>query len=168
MAEEHQLPQTKAYLICGAICSGKTHYAKQLSAAKNAVILSCDEIENDLFQKNLGTFHDEMAGRIHSYLLKKAAEIISHGTSVILDWGFWRKADRDNTSVYFRSLNISYEWHYMDTSPEQRSKNIKSRNEAVQNGGSPYYYVDSGLLDKCSSLFEPPSREEIDVWHEYK
>ena len=165
MAEEHQ---PRAYLICGNICTGKTFYAKQLSVAENAVILSCDEIESDLFQKNLGDSHDAMAERIHSFLLKKAAEIICHGTNVILDWGFWRKTDRENTSDYFKSLNIPYEWHYMDTSPEQRSKNIESRNKAVKNGDSPDYYVDSGLLKKCSTLFEPPSREEIDVWHEYE
>ena len=163
MAEEPQ-----AYLICGAICSGKTHLAKQLSSAKNAVILSCDEIENDLFQKNLGSAHDEMAKKIHSYLLKKAAEIIEHGTSVILDWGFWRRTDRKETSDFFDHFNIPYEWHYMDTSPEQRSFNIKSRNQAVKNGESIDYYVDEGLLNKCSNLFEPPGRDEIDVWHEYK
>lgn len=165
MAEERQ---PKAYLICGNICTGKTFYANQLSAAKNAVILSCDEIENDLFQKNLGKSHDEMAERIHLYLLKKAAEIIHHGTSVILDWGFWRKADRENTSNYFKSHGIPYEWHYMDTSVEQRSKNIESRNQAVKKRNSPDYYVDSGLLEKCNTLFEPPSREEIDIWHEFK
>lgn len=165
MSEE---PQPKAYLICGAICSGKTHIAKQLSSAKNAVILSCDEIENDLFQKNLGSAHDEMAGRIHAYLLKKAAEIIEHGTSVVLDWGFWRITDREATSNYFDSLCISYEWHYMDTAPEQRSINIRTRNQAVLNGSSTDYYVDEGLLYKCDALFEPPSREEIDIWHESK
>lgn len=170
MAEEQQtqLPHSQAYLICGAICTGKTHLAKQLSSAKNAVLLSCDEIENDLFQKNLGTAHDEMAHRIHSYLLKKAAEIIQHGTGVILDWGFWRKSDREQVSNYFKSLNIPYEWHYMDTSPEQRSINIQTRNQAVQSGESHDYYADSGLLQKCDTLFEPPSREEIDVWHESK
>ena len=163
MAEEPQ-----AYLICGAICSGKTHLAKQLSSAKNAVILSCDEIENDLFQKNLGSSHDEMAKKIHSYLLKKATEIIEHGTSVILDWGFWRRTDRKETSDFFDYFNIPYDWHYVDTSPEQRSINIKSRNQAVKNGESSDYYVDEGLLNKCNALFEPPSRDEIDVWHEYK
>ena len=166
--EEHQLPQAKAYLICGNICTGKTYYANQLSASKNAVILSCDEIENDLFQKNLGSAHDEMAERIHSYLFKKATEIIQHGTNVTLDWGFWRKADRETASNYFKSRNIIYEWHYMDTSPEQRSINIETRNQAVKKRNCPDYYVDSGLLEKCNSLFEPPNREEIDVWHEIK
>lgn len=162
------IPPAKAYLICGRICTGKTYYAKQLSAEENAVILSCDEIENDLFKKNLGEFHDIMAERIHSYLLKKASEIISCGTSVILDWGFWRKADRENTSDYFKSLNIPYEWHYMDISPEQRSKYIACRNKAVEKGKAVDYYVDEGLLNKCNTLFEPPGMEEIDVWHENK
>ena len=170
MAEERQtqIQRAKAYLICGNICTGKTFYAKQLASVKNAVILSCDEIENDLFQKNLGIFHDVMAERIQSYLLKKASEIIHQGTSVILDWGFWRKTDREYATAYFNSLNILCEWHYMDTSPEQRSKNIEARNQAVQNGDSHDYYVDDGLLDKCNDLFEPPSREEIDIWHDNK
>ena len=167
MATEH-LPQAKAYLICGNICTGKTFYAKQLAYDKNAVILSCDEIENDLFQKNLGDTHDAMAERIHTYLLKKAAEIITHGTNVILDWGFWRKVDRESTSNFFKSIHIPYEWHYMDASTERRSKNIEIRNQEVQNGDSTDYYVDSGLLEKCNTLFEPPSRDEIDIWKEFK
>ena len=33
----------KVILICGKICSGKSHYAKQLQQQHNAVILSTDD-----------------------------------------------------------------------------------------------------------------------------
>lgn len=79
-----------------------------------------------------------------------------------------KKKDRHKTSEYFKSLDIAYEWHYMDTSAERRSKNIEIRNQAVCKGTSSDYYVDKGLLEKCNSLFESPSREEIDVWYKTK
>ena len=39
----------KVFLICGKICSGKGFYTRQLKEKEHAVVLSCDEIENDLF-----------------------------------------------------------------------------------------------------------------------
>ena len=38
----------KVFLICGKICSGKGFYTRQLKEKEHAVVLSCDEIENDL------------------------------------------------------------------------------------------------------------------------
>ena len=43
----------KVFLICGKICSGKGFYTRQLKEKEHAVVLSCDEIENDLFHLSL-------------------------------------------------------------------------------------------------------------------
>ena len=75
----------------------------------NAVILSCDEIENELFHHELGEKHDEVIKDIKRYLHKKASEIVLVGET----------AD---------------------------------------------YFVNDGLLEKLSSLFETPKKEEVDVW----
>ena len=44
----------KVILICGKICCGKSHYAKDLMQKQNAVTLSCDELTSILFDNNLG------------------------------------------------------------------------------------------------------------------
>ena len=103
----------KVITICGKICSGKSYYSKQLKLIENAVILSCDELTNVLFDNDLGDKHDAITKRIWKYLLLKAEDIIKTNTNVILDWGFWSKADRDYVNKYFTSKNIKCEWHQL-------------------------------------------------------
>ena len=54
---------------------------------------------------------------------------------------------------------------YVDVSDATWKSNIASRNEAVISGKSDDYYVDDGLVNKIKTLFEIPSKDEIDVWH---
>ncbi len=155
----------KVILICGKICSGKTFYCKSLQQRYNAVLLSCDEIESQIFHHTLGEKHDIVAVDIQKYLHKKAVDIIFVGGNVVLDWGFWTKSERESVSDYYRSKGIEYEWHYVEVSDEIWARNIASRNKDVISGKSEDYYVDEGLLDKIKSQFEVPSRDEIDIWY---
>ena len=155
----------KVYLICGKICSGKTCYAEELRERFSAVILSTDEVTYDLTDNQQGEGYDAFAKRVNGYLRKKAVQIVQAGANVILDWGFWTKTGRMEITEYFRTQDISYEWHYVDVSDEQWEKNIAERNRRIENGeGGSDFYVDEGLRSKVLSLFEVPAREEIDVW----
>ncbi len=155
----------KVYLICGKICSGKTWYAENLRERLSAVILSTDEVTYDLTDNQQGEGYDAFAKRVNEYLRKKAVQIVQAGANVILDWGFWTKTGRLEITEYFRTRDISYEWHYVDVSDEQWEKNIAERNRQIENGeGGSGFYVDEGLRNKVLSLFEVPAREEIDVW----
>lgn len=153
------------YLLCGKLCCGKTHYAKQLAKSANAVVLSCDELMLALLPPLLGQGHDEALGRVKQYLFTKAADIAHTGASVILDFGFWSKKDREEASAFFKSRAIPLEWHYIDISEEHWKRNIAERNKRVLAGESPDYYVDDGLLAKCIAAFEVPRREEMDCWN---
>lgn len=155
----------KVILICGKICSGKTFYCKTLQQKYNAVLLSCDEIESLIFHHSLGEKHDIVAADIQKYLLKKAIDIINADCNVVLDWGFWTKAERAKVSDYYKSNGIEYEWHYVDVTDEIWKSNISARNEAVISGKSDGYYIDEGLLNKINSSFEIPAKDEMDVWY---
>lgn len=154
----------KIYLICGKICSGKSHYANSLKNEYNAVILSIDEATYDLINNEQDDSYNNFVERIKCYLKKKAIEISKAGTNVILDWGFWTKESRIEISEILKTNNVSYEWHYVDVNDEIWKRNINERNSRISNGnvGSDFY-VDEGLLSKCISLFEIPNKNEIDV-----
>jgi len=145
------------YLICGKICSGKSHYARALADRENAVILSCDEIT--LLLPDLGERHDEITGALRALLMEKAARIAQCGCAVILDWGFWQASYRRETAAFFHQRGVPARWHYIDVSDETLRAHIRRRNAA---GGG--YFVDEGLLNKCLALFEPPDRAEMDAW----
>ena len=154
----------KIILICGKICSGKSHYCKDLVNNHNAVILSCDEIESKLFHHEFGEKHDEVLKDIKRYLHRKASEIVLAGSDVILDWGFWSREEREQATMYYKNQHIRYELHYIDVSIDEWYQNINSRNEAVLAGVTTDYFVDDGLLEKLNYMFETPNKESVDVW----
>ena len=86
-----------------------------------------------------------------------------------MDWGFWTKAERQETTKYFNQFGIDVEWHYVDIEQSHWQQLIEERNAKIQkgNGGSDFY-VDEGLLNKTLSKFEEPTREEMNVWIENK
>lgn len=153
----------KLIALCGKICSGKTTYARELCRQLPAVSLSPDELTLGLFDGNLGDKHDEVSARINEYLYRKAVEIVRAGSNVVLDSGFWQRANRDAARKYFADAGVTMEWHYLEISDEVWRRNIAARNQAVVRGEVSAYYVDEGLAEKCLRLFEPPAPEEMGV-----
>lgn len=159
----------KIIAICGKICCGKTYYANQIKGKEKAVILSCDELTNALFDNDLGEKHDEITSRIRKYFEKKSAELVNAGCTVILDWGFWSLESRKSLTEFCNSQNVHCEWHYVDVDDLTWHKNIEERNLRILNGeGGSDYYLDEGLMGKLVSMWEPPSADEIDVWYTLK
>ena len=154
----------KVFLVCGKICSGKSTYAKQLQAAGQSVILSVDEIMLAVFGLYAGEKHDEYAANVRHYLFQKSLEGIQAGVDVILDWGFWTKAGRNEAKAFYRSRNIECELHYLDISDEVWRARINHRNQSVIAGETTAYIVDSALAAKFEAIFEPLGKEEADVW----
>lgn len=153
----------KVYLICGKICCGKTTYAEKLCAKNNAVLLSVDEITLALFGQHCGDKHDEYVERTEKYLLNKSLELIQNDINLVLDWGFWTKAERKSVKEFYESRGIECELHYIDISDEVWRSHIAHRNKNVLTEETVAYYIDNNLAIKFASLFEVPSEEEIDI-----
>ena len=157
----------KIILLCGKIAAGKTCYARRLASETAAVILSCDELMLTLFPlpEGAGELHDLYAARVQDYLFRKALDLAAAGCSVILDWGFWTKASRENARTFFRSHTLPCELHYIEVTDEQWESNIHQRNRAVEEGRESAYFIDKGLRNKLNERFVPPDMDEIDVLH---
>ncbi len=156
----------KIIAICGKICSGKTYYANKIKRKENAVILSVDEVTYDLINNEQGEFYDEFCPRVNKYLMKKSVELANIGCNVILDWGFWTKQVRKETTEFYKSKDINIEWHYIDVDDETWEKSIEERNKRIEegNGGSDFY-INEGLKKKIIEKWEAPNKEEINVWY---
>ncbi len=157
---------SKVILICGKICSGKTYYAQKLVRSQNKVLLSCDEIMLSFAENGFALDYDQLSERVKAYLLQKAVEIVSCGTEVILDWGFWSKGERQRVIAFFNRHGVKYEWHYVDISDVDWKLNIQERNRAVAQGDIEHYLLDEGLFLKMNRIFEIPERSEMDVWYQ--
>ena len=133
---------------------------KKLKDENNAVILSIDELTLTMFPDGAGEMHDTYVRRTEKYLLELSIQILNAGVDVILDWGLWTKATRNRIREFYASHgDIKTELHYLKVSPEAWEDRIDKRNASDEAA----YYVDEGLLEKVTSLFEEPSEEEIDV-----
>ena len=156
----------KLLCICGKIGCGKTYYANRLKEQEHAVILSTDEVTYDLTNNQQGDGYDEFAIRVNLYLRKKAVEIVNAGCTVILDWGFGTKENRKEIKRYGENNGVLVEMHYIDIDDKTWYENIEKRNnEVISGNGGSSFYVNEGLLNKVSSLFEIPEKEEIDIWY---
>lgn len=153
----------KVILLCGKLCAGKTTYARRLAPEIGAVILSVDEIMLSLFGQHLGDDHDRVAALTRDYLSRKSVEILESGIPVILDWGFWTKADRAATREFYESRGIPCDLHYIDLPDDLWRAHITARNTEVESDPTAAYYVDENLLCKPEGRFEPPEDGEIDV-----
>lgn len=160
---------SKVYAICGKICSGKSHYADELKEQHNAVILSVDELTLYLIDNEQGESYDFLVNKAKSYLLKKAVDIIKTNSNVILDWGFWTSKEREKVNQYFNQYNITVEWHFIDITDEKHQELIKIRNNEIEKQNNlTDFYIDGELLKKSLLQFEQPSKNDVDVWIDYK
>lgn len=153
----------KVIMTCGRICSGKSTYARKLKNELNGVVLSIDELMLDILGSGTGAMHDEYVRRTENYLYKKSAEIVSAGTNVILDWGFWKKEQRCFARSFYAERGIGCELHYITVSDDEWQRRIEKRNAEVSAGRCSAYFIDEGLAEKFRLLFEPPEEGEADL-----
>lgn len=151
-------------LLCGKICSGKSTYVHRLQQAMpSASLLSCDDLMLTLFPEGAGEYHDTLSTRARAYLFSLSLEILARGSDVILDWGFWTKQWRETARDFYRERGIPCTLHYIDIAPDVWQRHIQARNQAVLAGDTTAYFVDEGLLDKVSAMFEEPAEDEVDI-----
>lgn len=150
----------RAILLIGRLCSGKTTYARALMARERAVLLSADALMRTLFPEPLGERYDVYAARCIAYLYRQARELVDAGVTVILDFGFWTRADRAAAAKALSGVPL--DWRYLSPPDAEWRRRIAHRNAQIESGrASPDdYYVDAGLLHKLESRFDPPVAEE--------
>ncbi|MDR0858537.1 MAG: ATP-binding protein [Oscillospiraceae bacterium] len=156
----------KVILPDGKICAGKSTYSRRLRDELGGVMLVVDEAILAVFgaEYDLERIGKEY-GKLIEYVMEIAADMALHGTTVILESGYFSKAERDMYKKFFADRDVPYEWHYLDVNDETWLKNIKSRNRAHDElGESHTFYITDEFLAMFKENFVVPEREEVDVW----
>lgn len=148
----------KIILLIGKICCGKTTYAKSLPGT---MLISCDQLMQTMFPGGCGEHHDLLATRAREYLLNLARQCAEADVTPVVDFGFWTPAMRREAIEALSGCEL--DWRYLDVPQDEWARRIAKRNAAIQAGLSEPsdYFVDEGLLEKVSSLFIPPTQEEL-------
>ena len=88
----------KAFLLHGFVGAGKTTFAKRLETAEMALRFTHDEWMNQLYGEDPPAEHfADYARRVFTVMETTWTRCLDVGTSVILDFGFWTRADRERT-----------------------------------------------------------------------
>ena len=88
-----------------------------------------------------------------------AAGALAAGTSVILDIGLMRKADRERVRQIAEATDLPLQWHFVDAPQEVRRARVAGRN--VVRGESFAIEVSPDMFDFIEGVYEPPEPGEL-------
>ena len=147
------------YCLCGFVGSGKTTYAKRLCREISAFRLSIDEWMIPLFGEHMGReLFEERRTLLEDLFKQQTIQLAKLGVPVVMDFGFWKKSDRDQIRRWADDNDLLVEIHYL----EQDFEVCKARSLA-RNGQSDSrsYTMTPEMLSLFWSWFEPPNDEQV-------
>src|SRR3989440_1264668 len=103
--------QPRLLLLCGLPASGKTMLARELADAYGAVRLNPDEWESAL---EVDPFDEGFQARLEAEFWELTQRLLLLGTSVVLEWGFWARSERDEKREAARTLGVAVELRFLD------------------------------------------------------
>jgi predicted kinase len=146
---------TRLVLICGLPSAGKTTLARRLGPALGAVQLRPDERMSDLGLDG----HDEAAReRVERLQWTLAQDLLRLGFSVVLESGFWAKAERDSCRKRAREIGIEVELRYLAVNVDDLWARIITRNGALPDAT---YEFTREQLESWVPYFQAPERSEL-------
>lgn len=148
------------YLMVGLPCSGKTTLAKQIEQEKGAVRFTPDEWHIFLFGDDFhqSDEHDVRHDRIEELMWQVGRRLLKQGVSVILDFGFWAKEQRDKKRAEAEALGADFQICYLDTPLPELLRRLETRNLTGENVFTSITVED---MSQWAALFQAPEEEEL-------
>jgi predicted kinase len=101
----------------------------------------------------------ERVGRCEGQIWATAAGVLAAGTSVILDIGLMRRADRARVREIAEATGLPLQFHFVDAPQEVRRARVLDRN--VVRGESFAIEVTPDLFDFIEGVYETPEPAEL-------
>lgn len=143
------------HLIAGLPASGKSTLAAALAAETGAVRLT-----PDVWMSRLGfDGYDVTArSRIEALHWDLTQTLLAKGVSVILETGFWTRAERDLCRDRATELGVRSKLHFADAPLEELVRRLTLRNADLP---PDTFRVEPEHLAEWSVLFERPQPDEL-------
>ena len=147
--------QPRLVLLCGLPASGKTSLAREIADAYGAVRLSLDEWELAL---DVDPFDAGFQTRLEAEFWQLTRRLLVLGTSVVLEWGFWARSERDEKREAARTLGVAVELRFLDEPYEELVRRVVARHAA---GGIA---ITESHMDRYRGIFQPPTDDELALY----
>jgi predicted kinase len=147
------------HLVVGLPGAGKTRLARQLERDLPALRLTPDEwvtplYGSELTQQQLDAVRDPVEGVQWGV----ATQALALGVSVILDFGFWTRGERESFRQRAASLGAGSQVHALVVAKEELWTRLEARNGALP----PHtFHITRQQLNSWWELFEPPGPDEL-------
>ena len=140
-------------LLCGLPGSGKTTLAEHLARERPALRLGEDDWMVALFGSTTG--HGEaQRDAIKQVQWEIAVQVAQLGRDVVLDWGFWSRAEREDYRARAASLDVSTELRFLDVPLDELIHRLEWRTRDPRPTSFP---VSETELRRWWETFEPPT-----------
>jgi predicted kinase len=147
------------HLMVGLPGSGKTTRAKALAAQTGALRLTPDEWQLRLFSDDMHhPDHDRRHNEVEALMWEVATAFLKTGNDVILDFGFWSRAERADFARRAKALGAQCRVHYEDIALEELERRVSERNVSAANS---HFVIPLDNLRQWAKLFEPPDADEL-------
>lgn len=153
-------PSTRLILICGLPASGKTTLARELVRRMPSIRLNKDDWTAQLGHD---VWDDEFRVRLEAQLWALSQELLAQGQSVMLEWGHWARAERDEKRLAARALGVGVELHYLDVPLEELIARAERRNGSGEWNASP---ITRAHFEEWATIFQAPDAEELMLFDE--
>ena len=132
-------------IVSGLPGSGKTTLAKQLEAERDAVRFSPDEWMIDLWDQDL-------RGLLERQMWALAQRLLAAGVDVVIEFGSWARAERDELRVGAHALGAAVELHYLDVPLDELVRRVQARGREG---------ITRAHLEEWSAAIEAPTPDEL-------
>lgn len=149
--------------LCGKVGSGKTTAIKGLQEPYQAIVFNADEWMVELFGEELTRAeHEEKLAKCKAIIYRLANNLLERGVSVILDFGFWTRRERDDIRGLFKGFEVKV--IYLPVTKETQWERVSRRNQSPDKT----YTISWEMLKELNAFFEEPNEaeEEFEVYTE--
>jgi predicted kinase len=145
-------------MMIGLPGAGKTTTAKEIEAAHAALRLTPDEWILTLYGTDLDRpTRDAVRDPVEALQWQVAQRALALGCNVVLDWGFWLRAERAQYRAHAEALGARVRFIALEAEIEVLWSRIVRRNPSTMGTLA----ISRAELDLWATWFEPPSAEEL-------
>ena len=145
------------HLICGFLGTGKTPFSRPLAEQKSAVRFSVDELYLQLFTDEPTRELDAQAfERLLLMLSGVWPQIVQAGVDVVLDFGFWRRAFRDDVRARASLIGAETRLYWLQCPDDVALARCLQRN-----GLPGAFLITAQDYRELKAGFEPPTSDEV-------